>query len=1815
MTRWMHPPELPDTERRRERERFDPVVEGNRHGLSRDAALAIWATVLAGATDDAGRRDLERARRQFHELAAIVAARRGRLGPDVGRTTRAAGDADAPGHWGMDSWDIRELGARGPGRDTLVAADARRRDRISTSAETMPASPATARPPADTRHRSRAAGDHEVDAAVPSARMPSSARRAPWPAALDLRAWTPARRDLRRPASGTGSQREAVELSLLHADRATQVREAARMYRAGELAAALGRGEPGLVDAVAAALQDGAILAPHPVDELRGHVRGLAAELTGAGVRLGRAAARWLEATPAAAMAPRALAVADGWTGGAARAWTERTRSWTGGIARRAMAFSERAAAPAAEDALATLSAAGGEPLPAALRARMEALFGHRFAHVRIHTDGAAAQAAGTAGARAVTLGSHIYFGGGQFAPGSEAGDRLLLHELTHVVQHDQGRLSDPASGRVELSSPSDPAEQEARAMERRVAEVRSTAGEAAAPTTARAPEEQHAQRGAAPAGHASAAAAAPRASGATTVRLPDEAAAPSGPASDAPRTGRRASPDVLGWIGDRAHDAANWVGDRVDDIENWAEDKIMGLVAKVAPGLATLIQEGPGGLIKNAIEPAVSSWVGSLTGGINIGQIAGQLKGSFTAAFAVLQGARAGDPKCCETLVSGINAIREIASAFANNPVFNAIKGVFDKVSDVVGTIAKLVAGPVFDVLKTIVGGAWDAIKGVASTIQGWFNAVKNVASKAFDWVAKKLGFSSATGEGGLLDWLKQKAIEIWDKIKATLQPVIGPLKVVAGVLLMFTGLPEIYAIIKYGPQIVEAVQWLWTNRNNPDAVKQNPKLLGGSILPKILGVGQSFVDTVKKGVAWLVDKTTAFASGALNLLGAITGVPLLSMAKGFVQGMVDGIKGVQDWATGAFTSAQTWLEGLFHKVADFIKPYAEVLCSVATAIVNPAGIPLILAGWAWRWLPDCIKPPLIDLLLDAVISFLGHMPALPMLGPLWPLLKAGVIGFLGALRARDPETKIKVSNKLAKIISGASPMFLLGFVKGLLKGVWDGIKMPFEAIWMVAKGIEKAGDFFTALGTEADGKAKPAAPAAKPGAPNGHPPAPLPRAQALPGVPGVIQPGQASSVVGGIVAQLNAQKPPRPVGPAPATAPGAQPAGQTNQYRELGQEAHRMAGELAGPATTVKTGFWSAVQELFSSGKGMSLDDLIAKLGKVWSAAKSAVASLGGKIANMICDFLVKDEAEEEIGDTIGYMVGMIAFQALLDYLSAGTWTGAMGVLSAIAKFLNWPMEFLGEAMKVLKQLGGFILDGLKSLGSMIAEAGAGALREVTGAFREIATKLGEFAEEIMAKFRGEAGAVEKDAASTLEKDAANTVEKDAASTAEKDGASLAEKEALKAEELAEAIEISKGIATAEDAGHVPGPVIALSLEALKARYTWIKAYEAVPNAAGFEIFLIASKFTIIQARARINKLPADVQARFAAFDDATLIKLAELDDAALIKLAKLDDATLAKLATFDKSVLVKLGTLDEVTLAKLAKLDEPALAKLAGLNNPTLTKLAQFDDATLAKLVGFDRPSLAKLAKLDEPVLAKLFKLDEGALTKLTKLDDAALSRLAKLDDAMLAKILKLDDTALAKVATLDDAALAKLDDAALADLGKAHVHTGGVEANPQSPYAGKWDGSGVHDWEELQAICKRDGYTIKSVIEDPATGVRRVEIERTGLDAKGNPVTGTIKKTIYPKGLTPEEIDAAGSKAFDAALKNEPGSKLDPFDPAKLKKDGSPADGFFEATVQAGSPPRNVKIQGWYTETADGTKVVTSHAPAYDKSWPAVDPKDY
>ena len=78
-----------------------------------------------------------------------------------------------------------------------------------------------------------------------------------------------------------------------------------------------------------------------------------------------------------------------------------------------------------------------GQPLDAETRAFMEPRFGHDFSNVRTHTDGKAAESARSINALAYTVGNNIVFGRGQYAPGATTGDRLLAHELTHVVQQE----------------------------------------------------------------------------------------------------------------------------------------------------------------------------------------------------------------------------------------------------------------------------------------------------------------------------------------------------------------------------------------------------------------------------------------------------------------------------------------------------------------------------------------------------------------------------------------------------------------------------------------------------------------------------------------------------------------------------------------------------------------------------------------------------------------------------------------------------------------------------------------------------------------------------------------------------------------------------------------------------------------------------------------------------------------------------------------------------------------------------------------------------------------------------------------------------------------------------------------------------------------------------------------------------------------------------------------------------------------------------------------------------------------------------------
>jgi hypothetical protein len=99
----------------------------------------------------------------------------------------------------------------------------------------------------------------------------------------------------------------------------------------------------------------------------------------------------------------------------------------------------------------------GGASLDAGVQDRFSGQLGD-LSDVRVHTDDTADRLNRSVSARAFATGTDVYFAKGEYSPGSASGDKLIAHELAHVVQ----QRGAPSSGPLTVSQPGDSLETEA---------------------------------------------------------------------------------------------------------------------------------------------------------------------------------------------------------------------------------------------------------------------------------------------------------------------------------------------------------------------------------------------------------------------------------------------------------------------------------------------------------------------------------------------------------------------------------------------------------------------------------------------------------------------------------------------------------------------------------------------------------------------------------------------------------------------------------------------------------------------------------------------------------------------------------------------------------------------------------------------------------------------------------------------------------------------------------------------------------------------------------------------------------------------------------------------------------------------------------------------------------------------------------------------------------------------------------------------------------------------------------------------------------
>jgi hypothetical protein len=108
-----------------------------------------------------------------------------------------------------------------------------------------------------------------------------------------------------------------------------------------------------------------------------------------------------------------------------------------------------------------------GQKLDEKIAGKAGGVMGQDFSDVNVHTDGQSDHLNRQLNAKAFTVGNDIFFRGGEYSPGSDQGQRLISHELTHVAQ--QGAGLPQVQGKMSVNDPNDQYEAEADSVAEQV--------------------------------------------------------------------------------------------------------------------------------------------------------------------------------------------------------------------------------------------------------------------------------------------------------------------------------------------------------------------------------------------------------------------------------------------------------------------------------------------------------------------------------------------------------------------------------------------------------------------------------------------------------------------------------------------------------------------------------------------------------------------------------------------------------------------------------------------------------------------------------------------------------------------------------------------------------------------------------------------------------------------------------------------------------------------------------------------------------------------------------------------------------------------------------------------------------------------------------------------------------------------------------------------------------------------------------------------------------------------------------------------------
>jgi hypothetical protein len=146
--------------------------------------------------------------------------------------------------------------------------------------------------------------------------------------------------------------------------------------------------------------------------------------------------------------------------------------------------------------------------------------------------------------------------------------------------------------------------------------------------------------------------------------------------------------------------------------------------------------------------------------------------------------------------------------------------------------------------------------------------------------------------------------------------------------------------------------------------------------------------------------------------------------------------------------------LSDIWEGITEAAPAVTAALQLVAGLIANPTRLPMVLAAIAWGQIPERFLGPIIDRVLQVCLTLARNveMPSPPGIS-IGTILQHAAIGFLERALSYPTGMKVRVVNRIARIVVAPSWDFSIGFLKGLVLGLWDGLTGPFILLWDLIK------------------------------------------------------------------------------------------------------------------------------------------------------------------------------------------------------------------------------------------------------------------------------------------------------------------------------------------------------------------------------------------------------------------------------------------------------------------------------------------------------------------------------------------------------------------------------------------------------------------------------------------------------------------------------------------------------------------------------------------------------------------------------------------